>query len=288
MGATLPRRIIETLPDRWPDPDRLQAAVDFIVARLNPDQLILYGSAARGRMTPGSDLDFLAVNAGAHDRDSSSNQYHWDCEATGDAVDVLVVDRDKLEERRWIAGTVHAAALTEGRTVFSRAEVQPVQTIAESSQTEAMMIARSRFSARKATEFISKARRRFKIAQFAHGQNDPQSACEDLQISAEHALKALIIANRTEVEHTHNLNDLWTQAEDLGERIEAERDVKQLDAMTMYAGEWRYDRPEREDPGTSYQAFRLVAEDILNYAERRVPILERAGDLEPDDAPVSR
>ena len=283
MGATLPRRIIETLPNRRPDPDRLQAAVDFIVARLNPDQLILYGSAARGHMTPDSDLDFLAVNAAAHTPSSSSNQFHWDCDATGDAVDVLVVDRERLEERRWIAGTVHAAALTEGRTVFSRDEIQPIQTIAESPQMEFTMIAKSRFAAQKATEFISKARKRLKIAQFAYGENDPHSACEDLQTSAEHALKALIIANRTEVIHTHNLNDLWTQAEDLGEQIEAERDVQQLDKMTMYAGKWRYDQPESENPGTSYLTFRPVAEDILNYAERRVPILEQAENLTPED-----
>ena len=36
---------------RAPGPERLQAAIDLVVARLEPDQIILFGSAARGQMS---------------------------------------------------------------------------------------------------------------------------------------------------------------------------------------------------------------------------------------------
>lgn len=97
-----------------------------MVARLDPDQLILHGSAARGEMTAHSDLDFLAVCAEAGQPRAAYDHHHWNCEAAGDVVDVLVASREKIESGRWIGGTVCAAALFEGRTVFSRPGVERV------------------------------------------------------------------------------------------------------------------------------------------------------------------
>lgn len=56
MGAVLPRRDLLARGAGSVAPQRLQAAVDFIVDRVRPDQLILYGSAARGLFTARSDL----------------------------------------------------------------------------------------------------------------------------------------------------------------------------------------------------------------------------------------
>ena len=50
-----------TAPTTAPSAERLDAAVRMVVDRLRPDQIILFGSAARGEMTPASDLDRLVI-----------------------------------------------------------------------------------------------------------------------------------------------------------------------------------------------------------------------------------
>ena len=46
--------------------DRLAAAVNAVADRYDPDQIILFGSAARGEMTEGSDIDLLVINDHRH------------------------------------------------------------------------------------------------------------------------------------------------------------------------------------------------------------------------------
>jgi len=42
-------------------PDSIKNAVKFVVTELNPDQLVLFGSRARGDHRPDSDFDFVVV-----------------------------------------------------------------------------------------------------------------------------------------------------------------------------------------------------------------------------------
>ncbi len=44
-----------------PSPERLHAAITLVVAKLQPDQIILFGSAARNEMSERSDLDLLVI-----------------------------------------------------------------------------------------------------------------------------------------------------------------------------------------------------------------------------------
>ena len=273
MDALVPRRGGRSDSVRAPGGARLRAAIDLVVARLDPDQLILHGSAARGEMAEHSDLDFLAVCAEAPGPRSAYDHHHWNCEATGDVVDVLVASREKVESSRWIGGTVYAAALFEGRTVFSRPGVERVRTHSEFRENGTRMVKKTRFSPEKASEYVADARKRWRGAE-ALSTDAPELACELLQASAERSLKALVIARGLHVEHTHDLADLWAQAEAAGERISASRDENQLRDITKYAGPWSYDRPRYENPDESFRGFRLVARDLLEYAERRVPVLQ--------------
>ena len=61
-----------------PDPRRLQAAVDAVVERMRPGQIILFGSGAREEMSEGSDLDLLVV-AGGGGRAAHAHE-RWRCE----------------------------------------------------------------------------------------------------------------------------------------------------------------------------------------------------------------
>ena len=62
-----------------PDPRRLQAAVDDVVERMRPGQIILFGSGAREEMSAGSDLGPALVVAGGGGGAAHAHE-RWRCE----------------------------------------------------------------------------------------------------------------------------------------------------------------------------------------------------------------
>lgn len=257
-----------------PPPARLRAAAEFVVDRTRPDQLILFGSSARGEFTERSDFDFLVVLRPDEEQPPfPENHRRWECPATGDEVDVLFADGTLLENRRWTAGTVHCSALTEGVTVFAAPGAAKVETARDAGAEVAEMVRTGRYKPEKAAVFVSEARDKLSVADDAARRNAWTTGCELLQQSAERALKALIIANRSPFAYIHDLRKLWDAAEELGERIEAQRNNQALDKITAYAG-WRgYDSPAAQESAEAFKSFRQAAGSIVDYAERRVRVL---------------
>lgn len=276
MGAVLPCRELLARGAGSVDPERLRAAVDFVVDRVRPDQLILHGSAARGLFTEDSDIDFLVVRSPESGADRfPDDHYWWRCPATGDEVDVLLATRERLEARRWAAGTVHSAALSNGLTVFSRPGAVPVATGARAVAAGDDMVRKSTLDPRRATDFLEGARDRFQSAARDFSADAPALACEMLQSSAERSCKTLIIAHGSSFEHTHDLGDLWDQVESFGERLPATRDDAVLREITLYSGDRSYDFPSAAESAAAYRSFLRTARDILDHAERRVPVVQR-------------
>ena len=259
-----------TTPAGAPSPERLDAAVDLIVERLSPDQIILFGSGARGEMTGKSDLDLLVIkDDGGHDTWSTRHE-RWRCPKNGDQLDVVLMTRAAAERYRMSASYVQGAALEEGRTLYLREGVTPAATGPTYTWNGVEMVETTRFEPDHAAELLDKARRKWIDA---NRTEHPADRCEYLQRSIEHALKALITANGRRIEHTHELDALWEQAEGTGERIRATRNPSQLEKLSRYAGEWRYDAPADEDPEATWQENRTTGEDVLNHARMRVPQL---------------
>ena len=119
-------------------------------------------------------------------------------------------------------------------------------------------------------ELLETAERKWNTA---NREDHPVDKCEYLQLSMERAFKALITAKGRRVQHTHELDDLWTQAEADGEQIRAIRNPEQLGKLSKYAGNWRYALPANEDPAKTWAQNRLTGEDLLNHARTRVPQL---------------
>lgn len=136
------------------------------------------------------------------------------------------------------------------------------------------MVKKTLFEPDVATEYVDFARRRFAYAEAA-ASDDPGYACELLQVVAERSFKALIIAHGSPFKHTHDLGDLWDQVEAFGERVSAVRDDAVLKNITRYAGQFQYDFPSADESAASYRAFHQPASDILDYTERRVPVVQR-------------
>ena len=88
--------------------DRLAAAVNTVAERYDPDQIILFGSAARGEMTEDSDIDLLVINDHEHPEAMRRERMR----ANGDRIDVVQMRREDVEHHRRTAATIQEAVLT--------------------------------------------------------------------------------------------------------------------------------------------------------------------------------
>ena len=100
------------------------AVLDRVIRRVvqvaQPEKIILFGSAAQGRMGPHSDLDLLVVRSGADALDLMGEIY-LNLRGVGAAVDAIVASPDDLERYRDSHGMVIRDALREGRVVYEAA-----------------------------------------------------------------------------------------------------------------------------------------------------------------------
>ena len=101
------------------DQQRLSKIIQRIVEVAQPEQIILFGSAARGKMGPNSDLDLLVVEAGVHRRRLAQRIYR-NLIGVGQAVDIVVATPEDLERYGNSIGLIYKPALTEGRIVYER------------------------------------------------------------------------------------------------------------------------------------------------------------------------
>ena len=101
-----------------------QALIDEVVSRIvaafDPEEIILFGSHARGDARVDSDLDLLVImDSDLHpveralEIDRLFGFYLW-------AMDVFVYTRKEFEEDRGCFGTLVSAISNEGKTLYAR------------------------------------------------------------------------------------------------------------------------------------------------------------------------
>jgi predicted nucleotidyltransferase len=98
--------------------DVLDEVIQRIVQVADPEEIILFGSAARGEMHSDSDLDLLVIKAGVHRRQMAQAIYRQ-LLGVGRAVDVVVVTPEDVARYRDAIGVVIGPALREGKTVYA-------------------------------------------------------------------------------------------------------------------------------------------------------------------------
>ena len=247
----------------------LRAAIEAIVSRLEPDQIILFGSAARGEMTHDSDLDLLVIKNGGSDADAL--HIGRSCGRNGIEMDVIVTSGATAEASRPYAGDVKGHALETGRTIYAKKDFEPIATGPTLARVGGRMVQRTLYKPDHAGRFLARAERKWGIATTT--KLHPADRCENLQAAMEQALKGLIVAQGRHVEHRHDLNRLWDEAERDGERIAASRDPKALDTLSLYAGKYQYDDPVDGTPEKTWNATRTTGEDVMEHARSRIPTL---------------
>jgi uncharacterized protein len=100
-----------------------QDVIDNLIVRIKkvvePREVILFGSAARGLMAHDSDIDVLVVVPTGTHRMHTSQQIHMNLFGFKYPVDVLVATKEDLEKHKDNPGLIYCNILKEGKTIYA-------------------------------------------------------------------------------------------------------------------------------------------------------------------------
>lgn len=99
----------------------VQEMVRRIVERFQPEQIILFGSHARGTAGPDSDVDLLVVLREPGSRLQKQLEIRVALHGMGIAKDIVVATPEDMARARSLPGTLIRSALREGRVLYERA-----------------------------------------------------------------------------------------------------------------------------------------------------------------------
>ncbi len=104
----------------------LQEIIRRIVQVAQPERIILFGSAARGEYSAHGDIDLLVVKRGEYNPYQVAGDIYRNLHGIGQAVDVVLVTPEQLEEHRNTDCLIVAPALREGREVYRATAISTV------------------------------------------------------------------------------------------------------------------------------------------------------------------
>ena len=103
-------------------PSVSKETLDEIVKRIlgvcQPDRVILFGSAATGRMTPDSDIDLLVVERGAPDARAQALNIQRELAGLPYPFDVIVMSQERFDETRDVIGGIAWPAARHGKVIY--------------------------------------------------------------------------------------------------------------------------------------------------------------------------
>lgn len=107
--------------DMEPDKEVLDTLVKRIVETAQPIRIILFGSAAEGRMGPDSDLDILVVTRDGTHRRRMAQQVYRCLSGIGVSKDIVVVTESDVREYGDRPSLVLFSALRKGKELYRAA-----------------------------------------------------------------------------------------------------------------------------------------------------------------------
>jgi uncharacterized protein len=100
------------------DEKKIREATNRLVASFHPNQIILFGSHARGTADDRSDVDFLVVCSLTGNRRSLVVAMDRALRGLGFARDIVVLTPEEYERDRHLPGTVARPAWLEGKVLY--------------------------------------------------------------------------------------------------------------------------------------------------------------------------
>jgi len=89
-----------------------------LVEGFHPDQIILFGSQARGTANEHSDVDIMVICSVKDDRHTLTVAMHRALRGLGIAKDIVVLTPEEFERDHRIPGTVARPAWLEGKILY--------------------------------------------------------------------------------------------------------------------------------------------------------------------------
>jgi predicted nucleotidyltransferase len=99
-------------------PPYLSEAVDRIVSKFHPIQIILFGSWARGSAREDSDLDLLVVLPKVEHKRKVAIEVLRALNGLPITKDVIVTTPKEIKERGQVVGNILRPALEEGKVIY--------------------------------------------------------------------------------------------------------------------------------------------------------------------------
>ena len=94
--------------------------VDIIVPLVEPDQIILFGSYARGDQTERSDVDLLVLKKGLEDERGTVDKIYYSFigKKIGVDVDVIAMDYERYKNLINVTGYIYKSINKDGKVVY--------------------------------------------------------------------------------------------------------------------------------------------------------------------------
>jgi predicted nucleotidyltransferase len=103
-----------------PNSSEIKEIVNRIVDAAHPEQVLLFGSTARGSTGPHSDLDFLVIKAGRYNARKVAGIIYQRMRGIARSMDLVIVTPQQVEDYRDSPFSVVYPAVREGRIVYER------------------------------------------------------------------------------------------------------------------------------------------------------------------------
>jgi predicted nucleotidyltransferase len=112
----------------WPDmikvrnamSEQIQRMVRRIASEFDPDQIILFGSHARGEAGPDSDVDLLVVMPVKGSKRAKQLEIRTAVRDVHIPKDIIVSRTEEFQWRKDTVGTIEYPAVREGRILYAR------------------------------------------------------------------------------------------------------------------------------------------------------------------------
>lgn len=101
-------------------PSILNDIISRIVEVAGPEQIILFGSGARGTMGGDSDLDLLVVKRGRYNPRKVTSSIYMRMRGIMQAMDIVLVTPAQIAKYRNCPWSVICPALQEGMVIYDR------------------------------------------------------------------------------------------------------------------------------------------------------------------------
>ena len=98
----------------------LDKALRIIIEVSNPDKVILFGSSASEKESPGRDYDLLVLKKGVKSRRKMTQEIYRNFKNIGAPIDVIVADLETFEAQKTDPYLVFCDAATKGRVIYEK------------------------------------------------------------------------------------------------------------------------------------------------------------------------